>query len=124
MTLEAILGAKLERLPHAQGPHSQSARRNSKAFHKELAILDLVSFISVVVAQDQIAILGRELRQTTFETRHAAFSVVRGFLGRSSRLSHFMQRPRFSGPFSRHFAKQHARDAYTVGRKVADLFAF
>jgi hypothetical protein len=35
-----------------------------------------------------------------------------------------MQRPRFSGPFSRHFAKQHARDAYTVGRKVADLFAF
>jgi hypothetical protein len=120
LVLKTVLGTELEACAKPQRPHPQRASRNPQCTGEPVAVLDLVAFVALVVAQNQRAVVGRELIQTRTEAFEATIAIGFWFVQRGLRLWCFLQRPGLKCAVPTHLEQKHARDANAIGGGVAD----
>lgn len=118
--LQTALGAELEACANPQRSHPQRAGRNPQRPGEPVTVLDLVAFLAIVVAQNELAMSGRQLAQTPTETLHTAISIAVRLVQHDVRLWRLVQGPGLSGAITAHLEQKHSRDANAIGGQVAD----
>jgi len=71
-----LLDTRLQPFPQAQSPHSQRIYRDSEAIEQLLPVLDLFTFLALVVLKNQLAIVRRERLKAASEAGETGFVIV------------------------------------------------
>jgi hypothetical protein len=121
--LQTVLGTTLQACTNPQCPHPQRAGRDPERSGEPIAVLDLVAFVSLVIAQNERAMVGRQSAQTETQAFHVTIVIVFRLRRHDVRLWRFVQRSWLPGPIAAHLEQKHPRDANAVGGEVADGFS-
>src|SRR6185369_7232341 len=71
-----LLDTRLQSFPQPQSPHSQRIYGDSEAVEQLLPILDLFTFLALVVLKNQLAIVRRERLEAASQAGEPAFVIV------------------------------------------------
>jgi hypothetical protein len=91
---------------------------------KALPILDLVTFVTLVVMEDEVAVFRGKIGQTAPQALDAGLRIDDGFHRHSLRLGNLVQRAGGFSAVAAHFPQEHSRDPNHIGGNVADLVTF
>jgi hypothetical protein len=122
LPLYTVLRAQLKPFADSQRPHAESAAWDAKYLGKSLTVLNLVALLSLVVLEDKVAILGRQLAQATLEASDAIVQIAAGLKGRRLGFRDLVERSSLAA-IAVHLAQEHPRNPNTIRGDVSDLVA-